>query len=165
MTVAVCLGPAADMSCRDSTVSVVTQADRYALYAWGNFINEVGLDRLPEWLDPDVLSGERAVQHRDLTMYESELSIDGSQSFYIVENDEYVLGRDLGTPPDDWRIGHLCVVTDGTLDGARAVAARLEEEADLYRTDAPDSNPVEYGEIVTFWEDDHGQWDMALVRI
>lgn len=153
------------MSYRDRTISVVTQADRYALYAWGNFIDEVGLDRLPEWLDPDVLSGERVVEHPDLTMYESELAIDGSRSFYIVENDEYVLGRDLGTPPDDWRIGYLCVVTDGTIDGAREVAARLEEEADLFRTDAPDKNPIGYGEIVTVWEDDHGQWDMALVRV
>ncbi|WP_405182021.1 hypothetical protein OG225_13595 [Nocardia sp. NBC_01377] len=143
----------------------MTQADRYALYAWGNFVREVGLDQLDEWLDSDVLSGERPVRHRDLTMYESELSIDGSHSFYIVENDEYVLGRDLGTPPRDWRVGYLKIATDGTLDDALGVAARLEEDADLDRDDAPGSNPIKYGEVVTVWEDPHGQWDMALVRV
>ncbi|WP_157978532.1 MULTISPECIES: hypothetical protein [Nocardia] len=143
----------------------MTQADRYALYAWGNWFYEVGLDRLDEWLDSDVLNGARTVERDDLTMYESELRIDGSKSFYIVENDEYVLGRELGTPPRGWRVGYLNIVTDGTLDNALEVAARLEEEADLDRDDAPGSNPIAYGEVVTVWEDPHGQWDMALVRV
>ena len=33
----------------------------YALYAWGNFIDEVQLDRDPGWLEPAVLRGERDV--------------------------------------------------------------------------------------------------------
>jgi hypothetical protein len=40
----------------------------FALYAWGSFIHEVGLDRLPGWLDPAVLRGERVFAHDALAM-------------------------------------------------------------------------------------------------
>jgi hypothetical protein len=33
----------------------------YATYAWGNFIREVELDRIPDWLDPAALRGDTVV--------------------------------------------------------------------------------------------------------
>lgn len=73
-------------------------ARTYALYAWGNYIGESGLDRVPAWLEPAVLSGEQTVV------------------------DDYLL-------------------------------TFVDEE------------PLPVGEIVTVWQDENGQWDLALVRI
>ncbi|PXX71646.1 hypothetical protein DFR70_1011080 [Nocardia tenerifensis] len=139
----------------------MAENNTYSLYAWGNFLDETGLDRLDAWLDPDVLSGARLFENPDVTLYEEQLRIDASSSYYFVGG-EYVLGRDLAEPCADWRAAYLCLATDGTLDGALEVVAQFEDEWD--RDDTPTRNPLPAGEVVTVWEDPHGQWDLALVR-
>ncbi|MEU4414311.1 hypothetical protein [Nocardia salmonicida] len=41
----------------------------------------------------------------------------------------------------------------------------VEEEGDYWADEAPQENVVGRGEVVTTWADEHGQWDMALVRL
>lgn len=140
----------------------VSPSGIYRLYAWGNFIDETGLDRLDDWIDPEVLSGDRIVENSDVTVYETDLRIDGSRTYYLVD-DEYVVGRDLVTPGDTWRAAYLCLATDGTLDDALRLAAQFED--DLARDDNPSRNPLPIGEVVAVWEDPCGQWDLALVLL
>ncbi len=137
----------------------------YALFAWGNFINETGLDKLPEFADPELLRGERLLDDDRLTVYEAPLRIDVSRSLFDTPGG-YVAGRDLATPPVRWRVGYLRLATDGTLDDAVRVVEQLEEnDVELDRDDCPGRNPLPVGEVVTVWEDLHGQWDLAVVRL
>ncbi|MGN2641285.1 hypothetical protein ACTD5D_34990 [Nocardia takedensis] len=137
----------------------------YALYAWGNWIQECEIDRRPTWLDPAVLRGDRVLEDPDLTIYDGEpLRVDASISLYLVDGD-FVLGRDF-TPTDaPWRAYYLRLESDGTFDAALRLATILEEQADLYRDPDPATNPLPIGEIHTTWEDPHGQWDLALLRL
>lgn len=41
----------------------------------------------------------------------------------------------------------------------------VEADGDYAIDDAPEGNPVGLGEVVTTWADQHGQWDLALVRL
>jgi hypothetical protein len=95
--------------------------ETYAVYVWGNYLSESEADRLPAWLEPDVLRGDRVFVHQHVTMTDEDpLRVDGARTVFAVDGeDRYVQGRELGVPG---------------------------------------------GEIVTSWEDPHGQWDMALVR-
>lgn len=143
----------------------MTAYDKYALFAWGNFLDESGLNRVDGWLEPEVLRGERHFANPDLTMYdESELLVDASGTYFAVDG-EFVLGRDITAPGEDWRAYYLRLVSDGTLEDTMRLATRLEEESELDRDDEPERNPIPVGEIVAQWEDPHGQWDMALVRL
>ncbi|MEV0356487.1 hypothetical protein AB0H71_10535 [Nocardia sp. NPDC050697] len=139
-------------------------AHTYALYLSGNFLQESELDRLPGLIAPEVLSGERIFHDPDLTIYEEELRIDGSRSWYAVDG-EFVLGRDIANPGAEWRISYLKLVTDGSRDDAEQLAERLTEELEFDHDDAPDGDLLPAGETVGTWEDDHGQWDLALVRL
>jgi hypothetical protein len=141
----------------------------FALYAWGNFLYEAELDRLAEWLEPAVLTGERVFLHPDVAMSdEGPLPVDASRSLYAVSG-RFVSGRDLALAPprtDDWRVGYLRLVTDGSVDDAERVLRELERQGcELARDDDPGRNPLPIGEIVTGWEELHGQWDVALVRL
>ncbi|MEU8263229.1 hypothetical protein AB0C02_21685 [Micromonospora sp. NPDC048999] len=139
----------------------------YALYAWGNYLREAELDRLPEWLEPAVLSGERVFVHPHVSMSdEGPLRVDVSRSLFAVEG-EFVSGRDLAPAvTGDWRVSYLRLVTDESADDAERMIEDLEEQGwDLDRDDDPDWNPLPIGEIVTGWEDPHGQWDLALIRL
>ncbi|GAB7051540.1 hypothetical protein [Catenuloplanes indicus] len=140
----------------------------YALYAWGNFIYEVGLDRHPEWLDPALLRGERDELNDHLTILDTgTLRVDGPGTIFEI-GDERVEGRTLlGREPADgeWRVVRIRVATDGTREDALRITTMLEAEADVYAEDTPARNPLPFGEVDTFWTDDHGQWDLALVRV
>ncbi|WP_238019977.1 hypothetical protein KZZ52_56980 [Dactylosporangium sp. AC04546] len=59
------------------------------------------------------------------------------------------------------------IVTDGTREDAeRFIAGLQEEDVELDQLDDPDDNPVpDGGEVLAVWEDPHGQWDLALVRL
>ncbi|WP_177154306.1 hypothetical protein [Actinosynnema pretiosum] len=35
----------------------------------------------------------------------------------------------------------------------------------MFVDESPERNPVGIGEVVTTWEDEHGQWDLAVVRV
>ncbi len=136
----------------------------YALYAWGSFIRETGLDRLDGWLDPAVLGGERLFDHPDVTIYEAPLRVDVSRSLFET-GDGYVEGREFQATAD-WRIGYLRLDTDGTPgDAHRVVDALAEQDVELEPDPAPVRNPVPVGEPVAVWEDPHGQWDLAVVRL
>ncbi|BEL04794.1 hypothetical protein Q0Z83_029850 [Actinoplanes sichuanensis] len=145
-------------------------AGMYALYAWGNFFNyETGLDRHAGWLDPAVLSGEREVVTDDLMALTDDepLRVDGPNTVFevdgsLVEGRELV-GRDLDGA--DWRVSRIRVATDGTRADALRIMAEFEEAGDIDVDEAPERNPVGFGEIVTTWEDEHGQWDLALIRL
>jgi len=140
----------------------------YALYAWGNFIDEIGLDRHPEWLDPALLRGERDVVSDSLMIGDTEtLRVDGPGTIFEVDG-EPVAGRDLvGRDLDgaDWRVSEILVKTDGTRKDALRFMAAVEEDGDYAVDDAPEDNPVGRGEVVTTWEDQHGQWDLALIHL
>ncbi|XVU21332.1 hypothetical protein ACQPZJ_29165 [Actinoplanes sp. CA-054009] len=141
----------------------------YALYAWGNFINEVGLDRRPAWIDPAVLSGERNVVDENLTILDTgTLLVDGAGTLFEVDG-ELVEGRDLAgrdLSGGEWRVARIRVATDGTREDALRVIGEIEEEYDdLVADEDPSDNPLPSGEAVTVWEDDHGQWDLALVKL
>ena len=139
--------------------------DTYALYVWGNFLREVALDRLDEWLDPTVLSGERIFTHPNLTMYEAPLRVDASQSLFETA-DGYAEGRNFIASGEQWRIGYLRLVSDGSLGDAMRLMKEFEDhDVELDRDPEPDRNPVPVGEIVTVWEDPYGQWDLALVKL
>ncbi|XVV16832.1 hypothetical protein ACQP2X_21370 [Actinoplanes sp. CA-131856] len=141
----------------------------YALYAWGNFIYETELDRRPAWTDPAVLSGERNVVDDDLTILDTgTLLVDGPGSFFEIDG-ELVEGRDLaGRDLSDskWRVARIRVATDGTREDAMRVIGEIEEEYDdLIVDENPSGNPLPAGEAVTVWDDDHGQWELALVKL
>lgn len=138
---------------------------QYALYAWGNFLYETAIDRLPEFVDPALLRGERLLHDDRLTVYEAPLRIDVSRSLFDTSGG-YLTGRELAVPPGRWRVGYLRLDTDGTFDDAVRVVEQLEEnDVELDRDDRPDRNPLPVGEVVTVWEDLHGQWDLAVVRL
>ncbi|MFG1994124.1 hypothetical protein ACGFJ7_29545 [Actinoplanes sp. NPDC048988] len=140
----------------------------YALYAWGNFIHETELDRLPVWIDPDVLGGERNVIDENLTILDTgTLLVDGPGTLFEIDG-ELVEGRDLAgrdLSEGKWRVARIRVATDGTREDALRVIGEIEEEYDdLVVDEDPADNPLPTGEAVTVWEDDNGQWDLALVR-
>ncbi|GIE77150.1 hypothetical protein Aph02nite_31000 [Actinoplanes philippinensis] len=141
----------------------------YALYAWGNFFNhESGFDRHPGWLDPAVLSGERTVFDENLTILDNgPLPVDGPGTLFEVGDEQVagreLTGRDLGGA--GWSVAHIRVATDGTLEDALRITGELEETGEIFADEAPERNPLGFGEIVTTWEDDHGQWDLALIRL
>jgi hypothetical protein len=146
--------------------TLAAMADTYALYAWGNFIYETELDRGAIWLEPAVLRGERILEDDDLTMNDTgPLPIDVSRSLFETGDEEYVEGRDFRDTGAEWRVGYLRLATDGTLADATRLAEELQENAELGHDPAPSDNPVPVGEVVATWEDPHGQWDMALVRL
>ncbi|BBH70344.1 hypothetical protein ACTI_70290 [Actinoplanes sp. OR16] len=141
----------------------------YALYAWGNFIYEVGLDRGPEWLDPAVLSGERSFINDSLTILDTgPLLVDGPGTIYEVD-DELIEGRELAgrdLTDTDWRVAAIRVLTDGTREDALRITAGIEEENDFSVDESPAESPLDFfGEAVTTWEDEHGQWDMVLLKL
>ncbi|MEV0297593.1 hypothetical protein [Nocardia sp. NPDC050710] len=140
----------------------------YALYAWGNFIDEVGLDRDPGWLDPALLRGERDVVSDFLMIGDTEtLRVDGPGTIFEVDG-QLVDGRDLvarDLSSADWRVEQILVRTNGTREDALRIMAVVEEDGDYAIDDAPDENPIGLGEVVTTWADQHGQWDLALIRL
>ncbi|MGW5751516.1 hypothetical protein [Nocardia rhamnosiphila] len=140
----------------------------YALYAWGNFIDEVGLDRDPGWLAPALLRGERDVVSDFLMIGDTDtLRVNGPGTIFEVDG-ELVDGRDLmGCDPSsaDWRVKRILVRTDGTREDALRIMAVVEEDGDYASDDGPEENPVGIGVVVTTWADQHGQWDLALVRL
>ncbi|MFK3979618.1 hypothetical protein ACI2K4_04480 [Micromonospora sp. NPDC050397] len=138
----------------------------YALYAWGNFIHECGIDRIPQWLDPAVLRGERAVVHDSVAMSdEGPLLVDGSRTLFAVDG-TWVEGRDLPAEAADWNVGYIRLMTDGSLaDAERVIDEMAEQGVDLERLDEPERNPLPFGEVLTIWEDPHGQWDAAIIRL
>lgn len=142
----------------------MAQPNTYALYAWGNYLRETGLDRLDSWLAPAVLSGELVFGNPFLVIHDDlALRVDAARSWYRV-GDGHVLGRDLTTPAADWHVAHLRLTTDGTESAALAWIAAIEEGAEIDRVDSPLDYSDPLGEVVAFWEDVHGQWDLALVR-
>lgn len=142
----------------------------YALYAWGNFIDEVELDRIEAWLDPAVLSGERQIVDDSLMIGDTgTLRVDGPGTFFEIDGDEENLvpgselaGRDLSG--SDWRVATIRVATDGTREDAVRLVAAIEEDGD-YAVDSSGWNPIGIGEIDTVWEDQHGQWTLALIEL
>lgn len=137
----------------------------YALYAWGNFIDETELDRLPAWLDPAVLSGERAVLDENLSIYDTgALPVDGPGTFFEVDG-EWVEGRQLTGHEASWRVVRIRIATDGTLESARKFTDTIEAESDFAVDEDPTENPLPVGDVVTVWEDEHGQWDLALIEL
>ncbi|WP_433086851.1 hypothetical protein ACQP1P_14300 [Dactylosporangium sp. CA-052675] len=139
----------------------------YALYAWGNFLYETGLDRIGDWLAPEVLRGERVLVNDDLCLSDAgPAEVDAAASLFEVGDGAWVLGRDLARPaPDGWRVVRMRLVTDNTVAGAEELVARLDEEGtELGPADLED-NPLPFGTLVAAWEDPNGQWDLALVRL
>jgi hypothetical protein len=137
------------------------------MYVWGNYLHETGSDRIAAWLEPDALSGDRVFVHQVVTMTDEDpLRVDAARTIFALGDDErYVQGRDLGDPDGDWRVAYVRVATDGTRAGA---AEFVEELLGLIEMDEMPGHAGRQmpfgGEIVTSWEDPHGQWDMALVR-
>jgi hypothetical protein len=140
----------------------------YALYAWGNFIYETGLDRHAGWLHPALLRGERGVLNDHLTIIdEGPLPVDGPGTIFEV-GDERIEGREVAKRDlagHDRRVARIRVATDGTRADALRITSEIEDAGDFYVDDEPAENPVGIGAIVTVWEDNHGQWDLALVRL
>ncbi|SNY67446.1 hypothetical protein [Paractinoplanes atraurantiacus] len=140
----------------------------YALYAWGNFINEAELDRLPAWIDPAVLSGERAVVDDNLTIAdEGPLLVDGAGTLFEVDGElvegRALAGRDLSG--SRWRVARIRVATDGTREDALRITDEIEEVGDIDVDTEPENDPLLAGQAVTVWADEHGQWDLALVKL
>jgi hypothetical protein len=143
----------------------------YALYAWGNFISEVGLDRRLAWLDPAVLRGERQFVDASLMIGDTgTLLVDGPGTLFEIDDDDEnlvpgseLIGRDLSGVK--WRVSRIRVATDGTREDALRIVAAIEEDGDFYEEDEwHEYHSVPVGEVVTLWEDDHGQWTLALVE-
>lgn len=142
----------------------MTQANTYALYAWGNFIQETELDRLGGWIAPDVLSGKLIFENPFLVFHDDlALRVDASRSWYVVDG-EYVLGRDLAAPAGDWRVGYLHLVSDGTEADALRWIAEIEAGAELEQLDDRSGHDDPLGDVITAWADPHGQWDLGLVK-
>ncbi|MEU0538561.1 hypothetical protein ABZ319_01735 [Nocardia sp. NPDC005978] len=140
----------------------------YALYAWGSFIDEVGLNRDPGWLDAALLRGERDVVSTDLMIGDTEtLRVDGPGTIFDVDGRRLrghdLVGRDLTAA--NWQVAHILVATDGTREHALTFMAEVEEDGEYEIDDEPQDNPVGVGEVVKLWSDQHGQWDLALVRM
>ncbi|MCO8273765.1 hypothetical protein M1L60_24515 [Actinoplanes sp. TRM 88003] len=137
--------------------------ETYGLYVWGNYLYESETDRLPEWLDPAVLSGERVFVHQFVTMTDEEpLRVDAAGTIFAVDGgNRYVDGRDLGDPGDDWKVAYIKVATDGSREDAQRF---VDELLELVEMDNTDGRMPRGGETVDHWEDPHGQWDMALVK-
>ncbi|MFC4070509.1 hypothetical protein [Actinoplanes subglobosus] len=161
----------------------------YALYAWGNFFSyESGLDRDAGWLDPELLRGARATVSEHLTIAdEGPLRVDGPGTLFEI-GDSLVEGRDLAgrdlvgrdmvgrdlvgrdlvgrdLSGVDWRVARIRVATDGSRADALRITSEIEEAGDIYVDHSPEGNPIGFGEVVTTWEDEHGQWDLALIRL
>ncbi|MFC3963399.1 hypothetical protein [Nocardia jiangsuensis] len=152
------------MSAPPVIVPAVAQANTYALYASGNFIQETELDRLGEWIAPDVLSGKLIFENPFLVFHDDlALRVDASRSWFVVDG-EYVLGRDLSAPGSDWRVGYLQLLSDGTEADALRWIEGIEEGAELDRLDDRVGQDDPLGMVIAVWEDPHGQWDLALVR-
>ncbi|GAA3214169.1 hypothetical protein ACFO1B_12880 [Dactylosporangium siamense] len=124
----------------------------YATFAWGNFIREAELDRLPDWLDPAVLRGDKVLVNMHLGMHdEGPLRIDAAGSLFDVPPAyEPVEGRDLPLPPPDgWRVGYIRLASDGTLfDAMRAATQVGDGPKDLFEFD----------------DDADEEWDEALAE-
>ncbi|MBT0770206.1 hypothetical protein KIH74_14795 [Kineosporia sp. J2-2] len=138
----------------------------FALFASGNFVYEVGLDRHPDWLSPAVLRGEKNVLNDDLTIYDTgPLPVDGPNTVFEVDGEKVfgrdLVGRDLGG--SEWRVRYIRVATDGSREDAARICHENEE---LFALEVPPAfNPLDIGEVDGGWEDDHGQWDLVLVRL
>ncbi|MBB4961785.1 hypothetical protein [Micromonospora polyrhachis] len=126
------------------------------------------LDRDAGWLDPMLLRGERSVLNDHLTIVDDgPLPVDGPNTLFEV-GDERVAGRELAGRDlngVEWRVERIRVATDGTREDALRITTEIEDAGDIYVDKEPDDNPIGIGEIVTVWEDEHGQWDLALVRL
>lgn len=143
-------------------------ARMYALYAWGEFIDEVGLDRVPAWLDPAVLRGDQQIVDDTLMIGDTEtLLVDGPGTFFDIDGalvpGSELAGRDLSD--GEWRVARIRVATDGTREDALRIVAAIEEDGDYVTDTDPEDNPCPIGTIDTVWDDDHGQWTLALVEI
>jgi hypothetical protein len=141
--------------------------ESYSLYAWGNHLSESEADRLPAWLKPDVLSGDRVFVHPYVTMTDEDpLRVDAGRTvFALGGEDRYVRGHELADTGEAWRVAYVRVATDGTRTGAEKFVEELLELVEMDELSAGDGRRMPFGgEIVTSWEDLHGQWDMALVR-
>ncbi|RGC68578.1 hypothetical protein C5N14_12830 [Micromonospora sp. MW-13] len=114
---------------RDAVAVRLALVAEYALYVWGNYLREAELDRLPEWLEPAVLAGERVFVHPHVAMSDDgPLRVDASRSLFVV-GDEFVSGRNLSPAvTDDWRVSYLRLVTDGSADDAERVIEELLDE-------------------------------------
>ncbi|MFF5228193.1 hypothetical protein [Dactylosporangium sp. NPDC000521] len=122
----------------------------YAVYAWGNFLREAGLDRLPAWLDPAALRGDTVLVHPHLAMHdEGPLRIDAAGSLFDAPPArEHVEGRDLQLPPaEDWRVAYVRLASDGTLFDAMRAATQVG--------DGP-------GDLFEFESDADEEWEAAL---
>ncbi|MEV4130457.1 hypothetical protein [Nocardia sp. NPDC049707] len=95
------------------------------------------------------------------------LRVDGPGTIFKVDEELVdgcdLVGRDLSSA--DWRVEQILVRTDGTREDVLRIMAVVEEDVDYATDDAPEGNPVGRGEVVTTWADQHGQWDLALVRL
>ncbi|UWP86419.1 hypothetical protein [Dactylosporangium fulvum] len=96
---------------------------------------------------------------------EGPLLVDGSRTLFAVGPD-WVEGRDFPAGTADWNVGHIRLVTDGSLaDAERVIDELAEQGVELDRLDEPERNPLPFGEVLTVWEDLHGQWDAAIIRL
>ncbi|GAB2932327.1 hypothetical protein GCM10027280_19970 [Micromonospora polyrhachis] len=115
-----------------------------------------------------LLRGERSVLNDHLTIVDDgPLPVDGPNTLFEV-GDERVAGRELAGRDlngVEWRVERIRVATDGTREDALRITTEIEDAGDIYVDKEPDDNPIGIGEIVTVWEDEHGQWDLALVRL
>ncbi|PPJ00173.1 hypothetical protein C5E51_35335 [Nocardia nova] len=125
------------------------------------------MDRDPGWLDDALLRGERDVVSEALMIGNTEtLQVDGAGTIFTVDGQRVdgrdLIGRDLSSV--DWQVARILVATAMTRDDALRVMAVVLEDGEYATDTAPQHNPVGVGEVVTLWSDEHGQWDLALVR-
>ncbi|MEV0563876.1 hypothetical protein [Dactylosporangium sp. NPDC050588] len=108
----------------------------YATFAWGNFLREAGLDRLPAWLDPAALRGDTVLVHQHLAVNdEGPLRVDAAGSLFDIPSADGLLeGRELQLPPaEDWRVAYVRLASDGTLfDAMRAATQVGDGPEDLF---------------------------------
>lgn len=94
------------------------------------------------------------------------LQVDGAGTIFTVDGQRVdgrdLIGRDLSSV--DWQVARILVATAMTRDDALRVMAVVLEDGEYATDTAPQHNPVGVGEVVTLWSDEHGQWDLALVR-
>ncbi|AYF76260.1 hypothetical protein D7D52_23245 [Nocardia yunnanensis] len=125
------------------------------------------MDRGPGWPDDALLRGERDVVSDDLMIGDTEpLQVNGPGPIFTIDGQRVdgrdLVGRDLSSA--DWQIEQILVATDGTREDALRIIAAVEQDGDYATDTAPQHNPVGVGEVVTVWSDEHGQWDLAMVR-